>query len=147
MLFLSCIFISDCHKQKDIELKKEIVDAVIFANSLEKIIWASPEKFNSRKIIFDHYRKGFSKEIAFRMTDHTWSDSLGLKAGDYATWPPDNVFVIKYDKNFATAYYETDEVFRDDITWNRGKYSIVNLRKENNQWIIFAATVSDKIPK
>jgi hypothetical protein len=62
---------------------KQIAEAIIQAYSLEADYWRNPERYDSWQKLYDHYRLGFSAEIAEQLTEFTRTQD-----GDMATWTP-----------------------------------------------------------
>lgn len=137
----------ESNEKKTDQVKAEIIEAVIYANSLEKQLWETKEKFTSREQVYDHYRQGFSDGLATNMTDYSWSNTSGLIPGDYATLPPEKVYIIKFDDSNATVYFETPKGLQSENTWGLKKYTIDKLRKEKGRWLIIHSAVTDSKPK
>jgi hypothetical protein len=120
-----------------------VVEAVKHAYSLEKRMWDNAAEFKTREQVYEHFRQGFSAEIAERLTNHSWSGQ-SLRPGDYATQEPDRVVVIDIQDSKATVYYETTSCFRD--IWGVEKYSLDKLTREGAHWVITSSEGMKKIP-
>lgn len=122
--------------------EQAIVDAVILANRLERDYWADPHAFPSWDSLFSHYRRGYSADIAERMTDYTLAGE-----GDLATWVPSDIHVVEHDADTALAYFPTPADFGAGSFWGFDAYMIVRLRREESKrWVIYWATDSAMVP-
>jgi hypothetical protein len=115
--------------------------AVIMANSLERDYWEDPSAFSDWDAVYAHFRRGYSAEIAERMTRFTLDND-----GDFATWVPDEVHVVEVTDSSALAYFDTPPEFGLDGLWGFEDYMVVRLRREDGRWIIDWATDSATPP-
>ncbi|HKJ46904.1 MAG TPA: hypothetical protein VJ991_13815 [Balneolales bacterium] len=146
-LFITIIFINyGCRQsQKDIEKEKknEVSKAVKFSFSLERKLWENESSFKTRKQVYQHYRQGFSDELAESLTSYTWTDG-GLRATEKTMEPPDTVHVLTVSDSEATVYYRIPTELRQ--IWQLKKYSIDRLRRDDGRWIIIESNEADTIP-
>jgi len=119
----------------------DVKAAVIMANGLEREYWDNPSAFPDWDAIYAHFRRGYSAEIAERMTAFTLDND-----GDLATWVPNDVHVVEVDDNSALAYFDTPPDFGLDGLWGFEAYMVVRLRREDGRWIIDWATDSATPP-
>lgn len=119
---------------------RRIADAVIQAYGLEAEYWRDPQRFGSWSELYAHYRRGFSADIAERMTEFTLAND-----GDMATWIPSEVRVAEHDGEFATAWFPTPGDFIDG-PWGFQPYMVVRLRLEGDRWVIYWAADSAAPP-
>lgn len=132
---------------KNTILKKEIINAVIFAYSLENSLFSDIIKISSRNDVYEHYRQGFSEEIANNLTDYSWSTRTNeLIATEKATDIPKQVQVLKIKRDTAVVYYLIPEGIK--TLWNVDeKYAIDYLKKENGRWIIVKSEWRNNLPE
>lgn len=123
-------------------LTEAVKAAVIMANGLERAYWENPSAFSGWDAVYAHFRRGYSKEIAERMTEFTLDND-----GDLATWVPTEVHVAEVDNDSALAYFKTPPEFGLDGLWGFEAYMVVRLRRENGRWIIDWATDSATPPR
>jgi hypothetical protein len=144
---ITILFINyGCHQsQKEIDKKKkdEVSQAVKFSFSLEQKLWDNESAFKTRKQVYQHFRKGFSDELAESLTSYSWTDG-GLRATEKTMEPPDTVHVLTVSDSEATVYYRIPTELRQ--IWQLKKYSIDHLRLDNGRWIIIESNESDTIP-
>ena len=120
---------------ENIRIEESVVKAVIFACGLERQLYEMNENINTKDQVYQHYLQGYSEDIAFRYANHSWTE-YGLKLGDYAAFPPDVVFVQSVSDERAVAYFETPIVLQDEESWKALKYTIVELVRKENKWVI-----------
>jgi hypothetical protein len=120
---------------------QEVKAAVVMANSLERDYWEDPSAFSGWDAVYGHFRRGYSAEIAERMTEFTLNSD-----GDLATWVPDEVHVVEVDDSSALAYFDTPTEFGLDGLWGFERYMVVRLRREDRRWVIDWATDSATPP-
>jgi hypothetical protein len=120
---------------------KQIAEAIIQAYSLEADYWRNPERYDSWQKLYDHYRLGFSAEIAEQLTEFTRTQD-----GDMATWTPYQVRIIEHDEDSALAWFPTPEDFTHG-PWALRPYMMVRLRREQNRWVIHWAADQDTLPE
>ena len=59
---------------------EQVVEAVVFANGLERSLWVEKDRFSSWSLVFAHYRQGYSDTIARRLADHScWAETNQLR--------------------------------------------------------------------
>jgi hypothetical protein len=115
--------------------------AVIMANGLERSYWEDPSAFSGWDAVYAHFRRGYSAEIAERMTEFTLDND-----GDMATWVPDEVQVVEVGERSALAYFDTPPEFGPNGLWGFAAYMVVRLTREDGRWVIDWATDSETPP-
>ena len=128
-----------------IKTLNDIKQATVFANSLEKTVPNLTDKRSAKKIIYQHFRQGFSDPIANRLTAYLWDDIEGLpKDHDISLYPPDpsTIMVLHYQPSKVVITYKTPQALID--TWNFESYTIETLEFINNRWIITHSKTSAK---
>ncbi len=138
---LSAVAAPPAHADAEAGLAAEVRAAVIMANGLERAYWDNPSALSGWDAVYAHFRRGYSAEIAERMTAFTLDND-----GDMATWVPDAVQVVEVDEDSALAYFNTPAEFGLDGLWGFEAYMVVRLRREAERWIIDWATDSAKPP-
>lgn len=116
-------------------LEQEIVQAYLFAYSLEKQLWNRTEVFETKEAVFQFMQQGFSDDFAWDLADYYWTEPEGLLGlGAYLIVPEHTVHVLEIDleNNEATLWHETDQWERDH--WQMDTYKIVTLQREDNGW-------------
>ena len=121
--------------------EQQIIDAVVLAYSLEAGYWRNPKAYPTWDSLYAYYRRGFSPDIAERMTEFSLSNE-----GDMATWIPCQVHVVDHGPRFALAWFRTPEDFGEDSSWGFEPYMVVRLRREDGRWVVYWATDSSEPP-
>ncbi len=119
----------------DSQLKHEIVQAYLFAYSLEERLWHQTEAFKTKEDVFQFMQQGFSDGFAWDLADYYWTEPDGLLgAGSFLTVPEHTIYMLKVDleNNEALLWHETDEWERDH--WEMDAYKIVTLQLEDGIW-------------
>ncbi len=144
LLMISFAGCSGLSEEEKADLKTELRSFVRYANNLEKDIFENEENFDSQEAVFEHFRKGFSIDLATDITAYLWEDG-SLNASEIILAQPESeIFFIKLKADEAEVYYETPEKLRD--VWGLKRYKIDKLRKEDNGWVIYEATDTDYEP-
>lgn len=119
-----------------------IVAAVRLAYGLERAYWDNPRAWPTWERLYQHYRQGFSDDIARKMADFSLSGD-----GDLATWEPDAVHLADIDGDTAIAWFDTPAEFQDESGWGFERYMVVRLRRESDgRWVIHWGTDSASPP-
>lgn len=145
-LLLLSIYYLGCRRSENMQQERdqaEVKSAVKTAFGLEQQLWDHKANFRTRKQVYNHYRQGFSDELAESLTSYTWSEGE-LRATEKTMEIPDTVHIISISKEKATVYYKTPEDLR--TIWQLKSYTINYLRREENRWIIYKSSESDTIP-
>lgn len=108
-----------------------VVDAVRFAFGLEAAYWQHPDVFRSRDAVYDHFRQGFSPDLAAAMAAHVLGGD-----GDLATWVPEQVQVVELEASHALVWFPTPAAFGASGLWNLADYMHVRLRREGARWVV-----------
>jgi hypothetical protein len=114
--------------------EQQIIDAVVLAYSLEAGYWRDPNAYPTWDSLYGYYRRGFSADIAERMTEFSLSNE-----GDMATWIPSQVHVVDHGPRFALAWFRTPQDFGKDSPWGFEPYMVVRLRREDGRWVVYWA--------
>lgn len=120
---------------QDSQLKYEIVQAYLFAYSLEERLWQQTESFETKEAVFKFMQQGFSDDFAWDLADYYWTEPDGLLgAGSFLTVPEHTIYMLKIDleNNEALLWHETDEWDRDH--WSMEAYKIVTLQLADGIW-------------
>jgi hypothetical protein len=137
----------DVEESLALSIKKDIIEAVVFAASLDERLWEKEGQFNSKQEVFEHYKQGFTDNLAEMFTEYWWWDMKGkLLPGDPLLAPPEEVVVGKFSDDKAEAYYKTPEVLRDPDTWGLEPFIYVELERQEDRWIVVKAMNKDKQP-
>ncbi len=108
-----------------------VVDAVRFAFGLESAYWDDPAAFRTRDAVYDHFRQGFSPDLAAAMTAHVLGGD-----GDVATWVPEQVHVVALEASQALVWFPTPASFGRAGLWDLADYMHVHLRREGAHWVV-----------
>lgn len=124
----------------DLRLASEsaIVSAVKYALSLEKRLLDHGSEFRSKEQVYQHYRKGFGREMAKKLADYSWaSDEIGLRATERTMEVPQIVEVARIHREEAIAFFSTALWMRE----MRGskRFTVVTLKKEKGRWVVMDA--------
>jgi hypothetical protein len=126
-------------------LKQEVIAAVRYALGLEQRLLENPSDFRSRNQVYEHFRKGFSHEMAERLTRHSWADDgSGPRSRGRVMEPPDTVHVSRIDASTATAFYETPKWIRE--MWGRKSFTVIDLARDEGLWVVVRARGADNRP-
>ena len=127
------------------ELAAEVEADLRAANRLEADLYRSAGA-TSRAEVLAHYERGYGTEIAGRMSALAWQDGK-LTRGTYRlTYPIEGaITVLRLEGNAAQAYYATPQPLQAE--WGLGPWTLVDLRREGNRWIIVDQNPSDTPPR
>ena len=109
---------------------QEVMDAARFAYGLETGYWEHPEQFPTRDKLYQHYRQGFSPDLAATMTAHTLSAD-----SDLATWVPERVHVAELGVSQALVWFPTPPAFSQ--IWGLEHYTLLRLRRDGGRWVVY----------
>lgn len=146
-LFAASVSEADEHHEDAVGLEQEIIDAVLFASSLDRLLWEREGSLASKQEVMAHYRQGFSPYLASMFTEYWWWDREDkLLPGDPLLVPPDEVHLGSFSQDRAVAYYETPQVLQDPSNWGLEPYMEVRLQREEGRWIIVRARNRNTCP-
>jgi|UPI00073217FA hypothetical protein len=114
---------------------EEVVAAVRFAYGLEAEVWRDPARFRTRAAIYEHFRQGFSPDLASAMTEHVLTGD-----GDLATWVPAQVQVAELLPSFALVWFPTPPAFGEGGLWGLESYMQLKLRRDGGRWVVYEGT-------
>ena len=147
-LLLLMITFAGCQKLTKEEksgLKTDLKSFVKYANNLEQDIFDNEENFDSREAVYEHFRQGFSVDLATDITAYLW-EAGSLNASEIILAQPEGeIYFTKLKADEAEVFYETPETLRD--AWDLKRYKIDKLRKEDNGWVIYESTDTDYEPE
>ena len=110
---------------------EEIRAAVRFAYGLEAAVWRDPTRFRTRAEIYEHFRQGFSPDLAHAMTEHVLASD-----GEPATWVPEQVHVVERLPNYALVWFPTPPAFGEGGLWDLKPYMQLRLRRDGERWVV-----------
>ena len=116
-------------------LEREIVEAYLFAYSLEERLWDQADSFRTKEEVFQFMQQGFSDVFAWNLADYYWTDPDGLMGvGAYLIVPEHTIHVLEIEMEIkeASLWHETDAWERDH--WRKDAYKIVTLQLEDGVW-------------
>ena len=113
----------------------QVVEAIRQAHGLEAELFRSPGAAVDRKAVYRHFRRGFSHDLAMRLTEHVWiGGEIGLRPGEPVMAVPEEITVTAVSDSRATAVFSTPPWMME--AWGFGRYTIVSLMREDGRWII-----------
>lgn len=132
-------------KEEKADLKEELRSFVVYANNLENDLFENEDQFDTREKVYDHFRKGFSVDLATDITAYLWEDG-SLNASEIILAEPESeIKFLKLSANEAEVFYETPEKLRG--VWELKKYKIDKLKKEEGKWFIYQSVDTDYEPE
>jgi len=138
---------ADEHLEETGSLEQEIIEAVLFASSLDRLLWENQDSIATKQEVLAHYLQGFSEPLASMFTEYWWWDREDkLLPGDPLLVPPERVHLGSYSEDRAVAYYDTPQILQDPSTWELEPYMEVRLRRDNGRWIIVYARNRNRCP-
>ncbi len=127
------------NRSKKIE---ELVSAVVTINNLDKDLFKLVDVLTERQSVIDFFEKGFTHDIAVKLTDWHWSDESGsLVAGERVLSTPDTVCILSLFGDSAVVYYPFYPIMGSDSV----AFNIDSLVKKNNVWKIHGGTSVEKV--
>jgi hypothetical protein len=118
--------------------QQDVIDALKAAYGLEGALFqrASLDTI-SREEVYAHYRRGFSADLAQRLTDYSWQpESHMLRATDRALTTPESVGVLEAKSDYALVAWIPPSTFRRQ--WSVPRCLVDPLVREDGRWIVHA---------
>ena len=113
----------------------QIAAAIRQAHGLEAELFRSPSATIDRETVYRHFRRGFSHDLALRLTEHVWiGGEIGLRPGEPVMAVPEEITVTAVSDDRATAVFPTPPWMME--AWGFGRYTVVSMKREDGRWII-----------
>lgn len=127
----------------------EVVRAIEYALSLEKVVWDERERIRSRADVLGVFRRGFGTKKAEEITDWVWIDAVDregntiemLNPGEPVLAVPDKIEILEYEEFTATALLTYGEKKSGPVVW-KGHTIVAIMEHEDGTWKIYDTHVS-----
>jgi len=125
---------------------RDLVEAVVYAYSLEEELWKNESRIKSKEDVFKIFRKGFGEKVARELSDYYWmegEDQYGgrtsmLNAGDPVFIQPGSIEVLSRKGGKAEVLLKFSKSEEGPITYRAHSVRVV-LKRETDVWKLYDA--------
>ena len=123
--------------------QREIVRAIEYALSLERLIWDNRVQMGSREDVLGIFKRGFCSSKAEEITDYVWIEAIDrdgrkihmLNPGEPILEAPDAIEVVESDDGDAKAILKYKDRLDGPVLWT-GHTILATLKMEEGTWKI-----------